>query len=62
MIRNKTLIERDQGYIQFDLEPLKQVISLIIADTEAFEILDDNAYLVGAKDYIQNNRGRSQTL
>ncbi|MCZ2158592.1 DUF6421 family protein [Bartonella sp. 220] len=61
LIRNKALIETDQGYLQFDLERLKEVISLIIADIEALEALDDNAYLVGAKNYIQNNLGKPQT-
>lgn len=54
-------IETDQGYIQFDLEHLKQVISLTITDIEALETLDDDAYLAGAKEYIQNNLGKPQT-
>ncbi|WP_375664701.1 hypothetical protein [Bartonella sp. CL162QHHD] len=34
---------------------------LMIADIEALEALDDDAYLAGAKDYIQNNLGKPQT-
>ncbi|WP_244979374.1 hypothetical protein [Bartonella queenslandensis] len=54
-------IETDQGYIQFDLEHLKQVISLTITGIEALETLDDDAYLAGAKDYIQHNLGKLKT-
>ncbi|UNF29952.1 hypothetical protein MNL13_04175 [Bartonella krasnovii] len=60
-MRNKALIETNQGYLQFDLERLKKVITLMIEDIEALETLDDDAYLAGAKDYIQNNRGKPQT-
>ncbi|WP_175868294.1 hypothetical protein [Bartonella gabonensis] len=55
------MIEMNQSYIQFNLENLKQVISLIMTDIEALETLDDDAYLAGAKVYIQNNLRRPQT-
>ncbi|WP_254493619.1 hypothetical protein [Bartonella sp. B1099] len=55
------MIKTIQDYIQFDLKHLKQVISLVIADIEALETLDDDAYLAGAKDYIQNNLGKPKT-
>ncbi|PIT67801.1 hypothetical protein CEV08_09275, partial [Bartonella tribocorum] len=61
LMRNKALIETDRGYLQFDLERLEAVIVLMIADIEALETLDDDAYLAGAKDYIQNNLGKPQT-
>ncbi len=54
------MIETDQGGI-FNLEHLKQVIALMIAAIEALEALDDDAYLAGAKDYIQDNLGKPQT-
>ncbi|WP_208442085.1 MULTISPECIES: hypothetical protein [Bartonella] len=55
------MIKTIQDYIQFDLERLEEVIILMIADIEALETLDDDAYLAGAKDYIQNNLGKPQT-
>ncbi|MGF7157897.1 DUF6421 family protein [Bartonella heixiaziensis] len=61
LMRNKALIETGRGYLQFDLKRLKEVISLIIVDIEALEALDDDAYLAGAKDYIQNNLGKPKT-
>ncbi|USP03256.1 hypothetical protein [Bartonella taylorii] len=61
LMRNKALIETGRGYLQFDLERLKEVIPLIIVDIEALEALDDGAYLAGAKDYIQNNLGKPKT-
>ncbi|WP_375669021.1 DUF6421 family protein [Bartonella sp. MR168JLCBS] len=61
LTRNKALIETNQGYLQFDLERLEKVIILMIADIEALETLDDDAYLARAKDYIQNNLGKPQT-
>ncbi|GAA5105443.1 DUF6421 family protein [Bartonella jaculi] len=59
-MRNKALIETGRGYLQFDLERLKEIISLIILDIEVLEALDEDAYLAGAKDYIQNNLGKPQ--
>ncbi|WP_246787173.1 hypothetical protein [Bartonella taylorii] len=35
LMRNKALIETGRGYLQFDLERLKEVIPLIIVDIEA---------------------------
>ncbi|WP_375666484.1 hypothetical protein [Bartonella sp. TT121SHDZB] len=62
LMRNKALIEINQDYLQFDLERLEKVIVLMIADIETLEALNlDDAYLAGAKDYIQNNLGKPQT-
>ncbi len=61
LMRNKALIETDQGYLQFNLEHLKEVVSLITVDIEALEALDDDTYLADAKDYIQNNFEKPQT-
>ncbi|WP_254474188.1 hypothetical protein [Bartonella sp. B1098] len=55
------MIKTIQDYIQFDLKHLKQVVSLVIADIEALEALGVDAYLAGAKDYIQNNLGKPKT-
>ncbi|WP_246054732.1 hypothetical protein [Bartonella massiliensis] len=57
-MHNKALIETDQGYFQFDFKRLEEAIALMIKDIEALETLDDDAYLAGAKGYIQNNLGR----
>ncbi|WP_273788866.1 DUF6421 family protein [Bartonella sp. ML70XJBT] len=60
-MRNKALIETNEGYLQFDLKRLEEVITLMIEDIEALEAFDDDAYLVGAKNYIQNNLGKPET-
>jgi len=57
LMNAKALIEDERGRLKFDTERLGEQISSVIADIEALETLDDEAYLAGARDYVQTHLG-----
>ncbi len=61
LVNAKALVEDGQGRLRFDTERLAQQISTVITDIEALESLDDEAYLAGAREYVQKHLGAPQT-
>lgn len=61
LINAKALVETEHGHLTFDSERLGQKLVSMIADIEALEALDDEAYLAGAKAYVQQHLGTPQT-
>jgi hypothetical protein len=57
----KALIEDEQGRLMFDSERLEEEIEAVIADIEALEKLDDEAYLAGARAYVHKHLGTPET-
>ncbi|GFM83874.1 hypothetical protein PSCICN_45660 [Pseudomonas cichorii] len=61
LMNAKALVEDESGRLKFDAERLGEQISTVIADIEALERLDDEAYLTGARDYVHKHLGAPQS-
>jgi hypothetical protein len=61
LVNAKALTEDERERLMFDSVRLSEQISAVISDIEALESLDDEAYLAGAREYVQKHLGMPQT-